>query len=474
MKSNRIFDAMGSVDDRYILSAWNRVNEKNRQRNKSGISAFRRLLYSAAALAVMLASFFGVAMAVSADFREAVFRFFHISTADVALPEEEEPERPVPMGSIEVIDGKNIEGKADVTYLRVNGNVDWSDGVIWVASYEEETAGQILGVYGLENGELTGLEPHTEKLEYNWDGEVYEICFQWYENNGRVCTRARDYDLETGKAWEVLAAEGKSDVCTVILGRGAQIDYTSRPLLYNLSTKEVTDVLAGCKALDSQLLNEIKFSADLSRVLLSCNLGRDNYCYDMAEQTLKSLNELTGREVCDAWFVDDDTVVCTFENEDGTFHCRAYTIPSWESVEIFAGMAKMNGNTDFGFILTGGRYGLYVDREHNTYVYDCRTGERTPVEGFQYPSGSTFTSQNKAGDKILFGLSDNDVPGLGVVQIGILDLEKRSFTLLDREGYEVRREGVMGWLDNDRAVIEAYKPADRSDGIRYLYIYSLF
>ena len=115
-----------------------------------------------------------------------------------------------------------------------------------------------------------------------------------------------------------------------------------------------------------------------------------------------------------------------------------------------------------------------MDREHNTYVYDCRTGERTPVEGFQYPSGSTFTSQNKAGDKILFGLSDNDVPGLGVVQIGILDLEKRSFTLLDREGYEVRREGVMGWLDNDRAVIEAYKPADRSDGIRYLYIYSLF
>ena len=32
----------------------------------------------------------------------------------------------------------------------------------------------------------------------------------------------------------------------------------------------------------------------------------------------------------------------------------------------------------------------------------------------------------------------------------------------------------MGWLDNDRAVIEADKSADRSDGIRYLYIYSLF
>lgn len=473
MNGEKIFDAIGKVDDRYIISAWSRIGAAMKQKSKFRSSGFRRFLYSAAALAVALVSFFSVAMAVSADFREAVFRFFHISTTDVVLPREEEPGQPGSLGDIEVIGNTNLEDRVDVAYLRVNGNVDWSDGVLWVASSEEETAGQILGVYGLENGQLKRLEPHTEKLEYIWDGEPYQISFEWYENNGRVCTRARNFAPETCKEWEVSAVTGESCLCLINLSRGVQIEYASRPLLYDLRTKEVTDVFAGCKALESKMIGETEFSPDLSGVLLGCDQGSDYYYYDMEGKTLKSLNELARAAVYGAWFVDDKTIGCIFENEDGTFNCRAYTIPTWESVEIYAGLPEKKWNTDFGFLFTGGRYGLFADEAHNTYVYDCKTGERAVVEGFQYPSGSTFTSRNKAGDKILFSSSDGNVTGLGVAQIGILDLGKRSFTLLDREGYEVRREGVMGWFDNDRVVIEAATDAGRSDGKLYLYVYTI-
>ena len=44
------------------------------------------------------------------------------------------------------------------------------------------------------------------------------------------------------------------------------------------------------------------------------------------------------------------------------------------------------------------------------------------------------------------------------------------FTLLDREGYETQCESRMGWVANDRIVIEACKDDESSVGIRYLYV----
>lgn len=501
MKSDRIFDAIGKADDRYIMSAWSRINNMrkiggtDRTDRMDGInetkrmektvnqkkiiknSVFRRLLYSAAAIAVLLVSFFSVAMAVNADFREAVFRFFHIPTADVVLPKEEEPEQSGSMGDIKYIGSKNIGDKAEVEYVQVNGNLQWSDGLIWVASYEEETNGQILGVYALKNGQLTSLEPHTEKPEFIWDGEAYEISFDWYENDGKVRVFASYFDMDSYKGWFVQAGDGKSDRVIINLSRGAQSEYTSRPLIYDLRTKEVVDILEGCEILETQLISDIEFSPDLSKVLLGGNQGMGSpYCqyyYDVAGKVLKPLDELTGAEVYGAVFLDDNTISCILEEEDGSLTCRSYTVPSWEFIEIYAGLPGKKWNTDFGVMSTGGRYVLFVDEEHNTFVYDCKTGERAAVEGFKYPSGNTGVILNKAGDKILFDLTDSSAPGLGVSQIGVLDLEKRSFTLLDREGYEVRFEGSMSWFDNDRVVIQAYKDNEPSVGIQYLYIYTI-
>lgn len=522
MKSDKIFDAIGKAEDRYIVSAWNRINkmreasgtdgidETERMNSKYGTdrnkrknvmdkksrtdemngmrktikqskmirnSAFHKFMYSAAAIIVLLVSFFSVAMAVNADFRAALFRFFHIPTADVVLPKEEEPEQPGSLGDINYIDSKNIGDKAEVDYVQVNGNMAWSDGVIWVASYEEETNGEIMGAYALENGQLTSLEPHAEKLEYIWDGETYEISFDWYEHNGKVHVFAHEFDRESYKEWFVQAGNGESDYVIIELGRGAQSEYTSRPLIYDLKTKKVTDVLEGCEISESQLISDIEFSPDLSKVLIGGNQGMGSpYCqyyYDVTGKVLKPLDELTGAEVSGAFFLDDNTINCILEDEDGSLTCRSYTVPSWEFIEIYAGLPGKRWDTDFGVMFTGGRYVLFVDMEHNTYVYDCKTGERALVEGFKYPSGNAGVTLNKAGDKILFDLTDSSAPGLGVSQIGVLDLEKRSFTLLDREGYEVRFEGSMSWFDNDRVAIQAYEDNEPSVGIQYLYIYTI-
>lgn len=43
--------------------------------------------------------------------------------------------------------------------------------------------------------------------------------------------------------------------------------------------------------------------------------------------------------------------------------------------------------------------------------------------------------------------------GLGDSELGVLDLEKGTFTAFSREGYNARYEWSLGWFDDDRVEI---------------------
>jgi hypothetical protein len=119
-------------------------------------------------------------------------------------------------------------------------------------------------------------------------------------------------------------------------------------------------------------------------------------------------------------------------------------------------------------IFTGTRYGLYVDSDKTTYVYDFKTGTRAIAEGFAYSGEDATVTMNANGTKMLFAMFDQDADGLGISQLGVIDMEKGTFTILDREGYEIREEAAVGWFDNDRISILAAN----SSGKNYLYLYS--
>lgn len=463
--SNMLLDVIGKVDDIYIVSAQNRMEAAARENSGRTLRGtlslfFRRAALTAAVLVLLLISSFTVAMAANEDFRNAVFQFFKISTPDVVLPMEEEPEQTDTLDNVEYIGSTGVEDIVNVEYIRIDGAFDYRDGIIYLyepwEGYDDEYdawSRYADSAYYVKNGDLIPLEPHYESIVYTWEGENYQISFDWYEKEGTVYTNAKNYDLASSVEWEVSAAKGNPDYVIITFGFGQQIEYTQRALLYDLRSKEVLDVLSACDIPPESHVTETAFSPDLSRMLITCDGGDMVYCYDIVENALYRLNELCKMEEPTAWFVDNTALVCISMDESGRYTCGTLQLPSGEYIEHFSAMPRLGQSSDSGIVLTGGRYGLFVNQGGATWVYDLKTGESSVISGFQYPVKNTFSTVNPAGDKILFEQDDPDAEGLGVSQVGVLNLEEGLFVLFDREGYEIRREDTVSWFDDDRIAI---------------------
>lgn len=467
MKAYELMDAIGEVDDAYIHSAEKRLEGGSEQTGIYRRGIARRFLLTAATVFLLLVSSFTVAMAANEEFRNAVFRFFHISTPDVNLPMEGEPDQ---SGLIQNIGSTGIENVVHTEYIRLDSKFDYNGGIIYL--YDEETE-RYTQAYTVEDGQLCPLEAHFESFEYTWDGFTYQISFDWYEANGTLHAMGRHYDLDTGTDWGVGGI--KEDKVFVWLSAGSQIDYHMYVLLYNIRTHEVIDVLDGCKELKSQNILDVEFSSDRSAMLVTCgevtfwydeNSSRVYY-YEIGNGTVQDLDELSGMRVMGASFMDDDTVCCYWEDEEGLGTRRILSLSTGEVRELYSDMPGARWS-DYGVIFTGSRYGLYVDETGGVNVYDFKTGEMAAVEGFQYYEDVEMAAINGSGNKILFFKTDASAEGLGVSSIGILDLEKHSFILFDREGYDIRYETTFGWFDNDRVAITAH-----TDEYGYLYIISV-
>lgn len=420
------------------------------------------------------------------------------------------------IAEIEDIGNTNVGDAVSVEYLRIDGIFDYCDGTVYLYepwegyddSYDAQTR-YAAAAYAVEDGQMVLLQPHYETVSYPQDSAMrdgglqdnptqdgtpkdgmatgsneatvhgtaaneapgngtWQISFDWYEKNGTLYTNARNYDPAASMEWSVSAARDSSDFLILTLGFGQQIEYTQYPFLYNVRTKELLDVLARCRLPEGQRITQTAFSPNLSRILITCDNGAAVYCYDIAEEKLVSLNEASGLEEPEASFLDDNTIRCLSIEENGLYHCRTVEMPSGKCTERFSHLPRLEGDFHSGIALTGGRYGLYVNEDRSVMVYDFKSGDYAAVENFKYPEDDVFLTLNPAEDKILFIRETSEADGLGVSQLGVLNLVSRTFILLDREGYETRRETSVGWFDNDRVAIRA-----DSQGCGYLYFYTV-
>lgn len=470
------------------------------------------------------------------------------------------------IAEIEDIGNTNVGDAVSVEYLRIDGIFDYCDGIVYLYepwegyddSYDAQTR-YAAAAYAVEDGQMVLLQPHYETVSYPQDSAMrdgglqdnptqdgnlqdsptqdgslqdnptqdgglqnnpprdgglqnsptqdgglqdsptqdgtpkdgmatgsneatvhgtaaneapgngtWQISFDWYEKNGTLYTNARNYGPAASMEWSVSAARDSSDFLILTLGFGQQIEYTQYPFLYNVRTKELLDVLARCRLPEGQRITQTAFSPNLSRILITCDNGAAVYCYDIAEEKLVSLNEASGLEEPEASFLDDNTIRCLSIEENGLYHCRTVEMPSGKCTERFSHLPRLEGDFHSGIALTGGRYGLYVNEDRSVMVYDFKSGDYAAVENFKYPEDDVFLTLNPAEDKILFIRETSEADGLGVSQLGVLNLVSRTFILLDREGYETRRETSVGWFDNDRVAIRA-----DSQGCGYLYLYTV-
>lgn len=460
-----LLDAIGMINDEDILDAkeFDRTTA-NQMTARSGYVVRRHGKRTAicvvAVIAIIFGSFFTV-MGVNEDFREAVYSFFHISTPDVGLPEEDEPQQ---SKDVEKIYETDIDNAVNVEYIRINGNFDYGRGLIYFYGEAEDGS----AFYTVKDGQPAKLKTNEVRLIYTWEGTEYNIEFNWCEEDGAI------YVNSTGKApandafWYVSPINGRTDVVTLTVSYGRQDDYSEYTLLLNLNTQEVVDVFDGCDVNQLSGITSTMFSSDMSKALITCDNSASVYYCNMNTKTLFRVSEFIGTSVNAAWFLDYNTICSYAVDENGKCTCWYISLATNDCTFLFTDLPIYSQTSGNGVIFTGTRYGLYVDLDKTTYVYDFKTGTRAIVEGLAYSEEDASVTTNANGTKMLFAKFNHTVDGLGISQLGVIDMEKGIFTTLDREGYGIREEAALGWFDNDRISILA----TNSSGEKYLYLYS--
>lgn len=431
----------------------------------------RRADLAALAAAAAVACTFLAAMAASPQLRTAVLTLFRLEeTEQVPAPTGERPEEPE-------LTQNTIGQQVEVQYIRLpdaGSGCDYSNNTIFQVDRADDGSILDFHYWAIAGDELVPLETNTTHFSTVWDGVTYTDTVYWCEyegviscyNNG-TAGMALDYDCY------VSALAGRTDAVLLTLSQGSQMDYRQYPVLLDLATGEVTDLLGGTSWEGAAPLREVDWTGDLSAAILSSDQTGWFYCDREAKITV-SLKELTGLEVSSAYFANDSTLILLTRSGPEGNCCDIWT---WQPdsgalKRTFSQLPVYRRNEEhpygFQFFFGGGR-GIYVAWDGGVSVLDLVTGGATAVEGFSLSQTDGTLLPNPSGTKVLFASYDDQVDGLGISSLGVMDLEKGSFTLLDRENYDHLYEGVLGWFDEDRIAITAHGTDDYNQTYLYLY-----
>ena len=221
MTPDKLLDAIGMLDERFF-------EEQHKPRIGSVNQKFTALL--AAVLIIILS--IATAMAVSPDFRELVFRFFHIEQTQVIPDSSIGTDLSVDDMFAEdpIIIGDVIEGN----YVHTPVSTHARSGIYIVCTDEVEMRqGSHYDGYYIENGEFIKLEEHTFQQNYTLYGNDLHLEFDWVEHNGAVSityVEPNDIFRKDNESGDASAA-----LCTLQLTWQDEEDShgTSNPVLLN-------------------------------------------------------------------------------------------------------------------------------------------------------------------------------------------------------------------------------------------------
>lgn len=459
MKVSEYRDAVECFEPDICLKR--RIAERIRRKGRK--AGPQRTLTGVLVAAAVLVCTMGIAMAASPELRHAVIALFRIGTAEqVPGPEAmagKTSEEPVVIGS-------DIGGQVKAQYIR------WGEAYRGRAALEEDGDGHILHVWDVQDGVLSEQRIGAEECAFSltWRGMDYEGVIYWGVTDGELFYSGNSYDRELGTEWYVIPVTGRTDVVLLHVSQGSQIEYESYELLYHLETGEVQDILAGTGVEDLKCAYLYDWTEDLSGVIVTCQDGelldseKAYYC-DVTAKTLTEIGTLTGTEAEQGYFVDSETVIAL--SYTGT-ECSAwaYDLTTGQTVQVLdqAHCYRSYDKEPYGILFCG----VYVEPSGQISLFNFKTGEKTPVDGFTLDQGGYFLT-NDSNTKLLYWAADDSVEGMGISELGVLDLEDGTFIAFDREGYDAVYEWAVGWFDDSRAVVYAQDP--QNSGITYLYLY---
>lgn len=479
MNSMILLEAIGAIDDAYILSAQNRLGSISKATMKTAHAAkrhhlTRKTVICIAAVITMLLASFTVAMAASEEFREFVFSIFHISTTE-SLPDSTNVS--VPDGEMEQIGGANIDEAVTTYYFKGNGVIQLGNGLLYSDSYDNSDG----SFYDLDVDGLVPLATTRIEFPYSFRGTDFTIKFDYAVHQEELYFSIIPENLDDDPyryGWDMCRAGTATDKAWLILPYSTSDDYGMYPLLLDIGTNQVSDVLAGLP-LDGIIPFQWEFSDDGTFALLSGYLAEYKmgfwFC-DIQGKTLTPLSELTGRAINDSYLLDGESVICYAQNGDG-FDVICYEPGTGAAATVvehtvhYGLSGDGSGFRSIEYYGGQGRHALLLDGAGGVTLVDLRDGRRTPLEGIP-GDGALLTSESPDGETILIAFEDETVTApntLAMYRLGMLDTRTGVLTMLEREHYEVRSETILGWLANDCVAVLAYDENEEQGW--YLYAY---
>lgn len=495
MNPEKLLDAIGLLDDRYF--------EPMKQTRL--VPWRRRLIALAAAVLIVILSI-GTVMAVSTEFRELVFRVLHIEQelvvpttpvttgihADNMIVEPTVLIEVEPTGMQE--DAVGQYGRQVVTgvYIHTPIATHARNGVLLVNKDSVSLKqGNYYDAYYEENGELIRLTPNTFDQTYTVHGCRVRVQFEWVDHNGRaVMTWAepdapfRTYGGQTSAeamlfyfqlTWQLENGEYRS---------GAY------PVLLNLYTGELTELLAGTEVEWLPYFDSMAISQDRTKLLLRQKERKESRLYyvDLVSKAAYSLDELSGEHV-DACSLSENKLICWSSTDNAYisnyFKIWNFDLTTFERTDLVEGMRDaaqskaedagivflegFDGRSHWGNNYTGSPFALAVDEEQNTYLIDLATGERSDLAGVFWQPGM---SMNPSSDGTKLLLTCRREGELDIGSVAVVDYERKTVLQFYRENPNQILESMAYWFDEDTIVVcsEVYASSLCTD----YYFYNLF
>ena len=450
-----------------------------------------RVLASTLTAVLMLTCVTTVALAASPELRRAVLSFFRIEEreqvpgqTDINPSDINQPDVDQPYDNQPDISQTEIGSLVKAQYIKMDQRYGLSGGLLNNLTWSDD--GRTLleaEFWEIKDNNLVPVQVDVQasQIDITFQGINYQGNLYWFIRNGELYYfQGSPYGVDTRPEdeWSVEAIPRHTDVLLLKLAQGQQTDYTEYPMLFYLDTGETEDFLASTGARELEYAYDYSWSENMRRALILCSAGMgglQEWLCDLDARTLIRLDELTGMgEEVSAGFADNDTLILTTHTtseEDETWQtitCYAYDIPTGQNTKTLDKAHYYRWwDEPYGAQLFGSRCVL-IGEDGQVRLVDLKTGMQTVVEGFTWQMGDEFMP-SPSGNKLLYYSSDSKAEGLGISQLGVVDLEKGTFIAFDREGYGNLYEEGIGWSNDSTVSINARS----SDGeTRYLILYT--
>lgn len=455
-----------------------------------------RILASTLAAVLMLTCAASVALAASPELRTAVLSFFHIEEreqvpgqtdikqTDADQTDTDQTDISQPDASQMEISQAEIGSLVKAQYIKMDQSYGHFGGLFNNLTWSED--GRTLlkaDFWEIQDNDLVPVQVdmQTSQIDITFQNIHYQGSLYWFIRNGELYLfqgSPHGADTRPEDEWSVETIPGHTDVLLLKLAQGRQADYSEYPMLFHLDTGKTEDFLASTGADQLENAYDYSWSEDMRRVLILCSIGADGlqeWLCDLDAGTLTRLKDLTGMDgEASASFAGSDTLIFTTHTtskEDGTWKtvtCYAYDIPTGQMTKTLDETHYYRWwDEPYGAQLFGGRCVL-IGQDGQVRLIDLKIGMQTIIEGFAFQQGDKFMP-SPSGNKLLYYSSDSKADGLGIVQLGVVDLEKGTFIAFDREGYGNLYEEGIGWSNDSTVSINARS----SDGdTRYLILYT--